>query len=252
MPIALTFDTREAVPEALKDHVAEKDGKFIFEAEPLSVVADTNGKLKKLRADLDAKTAKLGRFAKFDALEDAELEELHTLRELKKAGKPLTVDEKAELERLHAKQTGKLTTELAARDEKLTAAERELKHYKLTAPLRNVALKAGVLPEDLDVVMLETSSRFKLGEDSKQIITLDEDGDESDVTPKDFFEKLYKARRPKFYAGSGAGGSGAQNNTTGGKSGSHTLSRADAKDPAKYRRAKEAAEKAGQELVILE
>ena len=42
---------------------------------------------------------------------------------------------------------------------------------------------------------------------------MDEDGDPTDITPQKFFETLYKEQRPKFYAPSGAGGSGAPANT---------------------------------------
>jgi hypothetical protein len=252
MPITLTFDTRDAVPEDLKAHTVEKDGKFIFEAEPLSVVTQTNEKLKKLRGDLDAKTAKLSKFTKLDELgDDLDVDELLSLRELKKSGKPLTADEKAEMERLHKKAIDKLMGDLKSRDERLTATESALKRYQLTEPLKAIALKSGVLPEDLDLAMLETQNRFKLSDDGKKIIVLDADGDDTDIKPEDFFGKLYKEQRPKFYAASGAGGGGA-GQASGGAGGSYRLSREQAKDPATYRAAKEAAAKAGQQLIISE
>lgn len=218
MPVALTFDTREAVPEAIKDHVAEKDGKFIFEAEPLSVVTQTNEKLKKLRGDLDTKTAKLSRYAKLEELgDDVDVEELLSLREMKRQGKPLTADEKAEYERQMAKLTSKQAAELKAREDALAAAQSELKQFKLTSPLKAIALKAGVLPEDLDVAMLETQKHWKLSDDGKKIVFVDEDGDEdASITPEKFYGEMYKKLRPKFYAASGAGGSGAGPATGGG------------------------------------
>lgn len=56
------------------------------------------------------------------------------------------------------------------------------------------------------------------------------------------------------FAGSGASGTGASGGGAGGGTGGNqfTLSHADSKDPAKYRAAKEAAAKAGQQLVLLE
>jgi uncharacterized protein YnzC (UPF0291/DUF896 family) len=227
MPFKLEFAKAEDAPEALRAHLAEADGKFVFEGEPISVVTQTNEKLKKLRGDLDAKTAKLGRFAKLDELGDElDVDELLSLRELKKQGKPLTADEKAELERLHKKQLDKLNGDVKTRDERLTVAEAELKRYRLTEPLKAIALKAGVLPEDLELAMLETQSRFRLSDDSKKIVVVDEDGDATDITPQDFFGKLYKQQRPKFYAASGAGGSGATQNS-GGSAGKKTITRAD-------------------------
>ena len=70
MPIPFTFDSRDAAPEAIREHLAERDGKFVFDAEPASALATVNGKLTKLRGDLDAKTAKLGKYAKFEDLGD--------------------------------------------------------------------------------------------------------------------------------------------------------------------------------------
>ena len=237
MPITLAYDTRDAVPEALKEHAIEKDGKFIFEAEPLSVVTQTNGKLTKLRGDLDAKTTRLSRYSKLEELGDElDIDELLTLRELKKQGKPLTADEKADYERQMAKLTTKQAGELKTKEDALSVAQVELKQFKLVSPLRAVALKFGVLAEDLDVVMLETQSRWKLGEDGKKIIYLDGDGDEDlAITPEKFYGETYKKLRPKFYAASGAGGSGAVP-TTGGGSGNVDYSKLNATERLKAAR----------------
>src|SRR5688572_21778771 len=92
--------------------------------------------------------------------------------------------------------------------------QRDLKHYKLTVPLKDIAVKAGVIAEDLDLVMLDVQGRFRL-DDSGKIVLLDPDGDVSDVTPQKFFETLYKEQRPKFYKASDAGGGGAHNEKKG-------------------------------------
>jgi hypothetical protein len=109
-------------------------------------------------------------------------------------------------------------------EERAAALERELTHYKLTTPLKDIALKAGVFPDSVDLVMLDTAKRFALGDDG-QIQVLDEHGNPTSITPQKFFDTLYKEQRPRFYAASGAGGSGARNDGKG--SGGHrTLSRA--------------------------
>jgi hypothetical protein len=233
MPIALTYDTRDAVPEVLKDHVAEKDGKFIFEAEPASVVTQTNGKLEKLRGDLDKKTARLGRYAKLEELgDDLDVDDLLSLRELKKQGKPLTADEKAEMERLHKKALDKANGDLAATSEKLKGYESELKRFKLVDPIRAVATseKVGMFAEDFDLAWSEIGRRFQLVEEEgkkPRIVVLDDDGDPTDTKVEDFFNKLYKQQRPKFFKASGAGGSGAANNTSGGGGNGKTITRAE-------------------------
>lgn len=245
--------TLENVPEAYQDKY-EKNGD-VFHLKEIEFDDTLPTKLAKKEKTITETNAKLGRYTKFAELSDDELEELHGLRELKKSGKPLTVDEKADLERLHGKATKKLSDDLAARDEKLTTYERELKRFKLTDPLRAIATaeKVGMFPEDFDLAWSEISSRFKLVEEEgkkARIVVLDEDGDESDIKPEDFFNKLYKQQRPKFFKGSGAGGSGAQNNAQGGKGGAYAISREQARNPATYRAAEEAAKKAGQQLTI--
>lgn len=217
MPIKLTgvVETLDSVPEAFKAAYEQKDGKFHLKEVEFEDPAEVTKKLTKKEALLTDANKKLGRYTKFAEFTDDDLDDLLNLRELKKSGKPLTVDEKAELERLHKKATEKLGGDLKAREEQITTLERDLRHYKLTVPLRDIAVKAGVIAEDLDLVMLDVQSRFKLDENGK-IVVLDSDGDVSDVTPQKFFETLYKEQRPKFYKASDAGGSGAHNDKKGG------------------------------------
>lgn len=231
MPISFTFDTRDAAPEGVREHLAERDGKFIFEAEPASVVATANGKLTKLRTDLDAKTARLGKFAKLEELgDDLDVEDLLSLRALKAQGKPLTADEKAEIERLHKKALDKATGDLTTVNEKLKSYESELKRFKLVDPIRAVAIseKVGMFPEDFDLAWSEIGRRFQLVEEEgkkPRIVVLDDDGDPTDTKVEDFFTKLYRQQRPKFFKGSGAGGSGAQPNNGSGGGDKKTMSR---------------------------
>lgn len=231
MPIALTYDTADAVPESLKNHVTERDGKYVFEAEPAAEVEKTRSKYTKLSGDLDTLRGKYKRYEKLDTLgEDLDVDELLSLRELKKQGKPLTPDEKAELERIHGKTVEKLKGESTQLSEKLKSYESELKKYKLTDPIRAIATseKVGMFAEDFDLAWTEINSRFRLvEEDGKKarIVVLDEDGDATDIKIEDFFTKLYKQQRPKFFKASDKGGSGAPSNNNGGGS-EKTVSRA--------------------------
>lgn len=231
MPISFTFDTRDAAPEGVREHLAERDGKFIFEAEPASVVTQTNGKLTKLRGDLDAKTARLSRYAKFEELGDEfDAEEFLSLRELKKQGKPLTADEKAEMERLHRKAVDKLTGDLTTTSEKLKGYESELKRFKLTDPIRAIATseKVGMFAEDFDLAWSEIGRRFRLVEEEgkkPRIVVLDDDGDPTDTKVEEFFTKLYSQQRPKFFKAKVSGGTGAQPGDKGGGGNGKTVSR---------------------------
>lgn len=231
MPVTISYDTVDAVPESLKSHVTEKDGKFVFEAEPVAEVEKLRGKYSTLSKDLDGMRGKYKRFEKLDTLgEDLDVDELLSLRELKKQGKPLTSDEKAELERIHGKTVEKLKGESTQLSEKLKSYESELKRYKLTDPIRAIATseKVGMFAEDFDLAWTEINSRFRLvEEDGKKarIVVLDEDGDATDIKIEDFFTKLYKQQRPKFFKASGAGGSGAPSNNNGGGGSGKTLTR---------------------------
>lgn len=231
MPVTLSYDTADAVPESLKNHVTEKDGKLVFEAEPLAEVEKTRSKYTKLSGDLDTLRGKYKRFEPLEALgENLDVDELLSLRELKKQGKPLTADEKAELERIHGKTVEKLKSESTQLAERLKSYESELKKYRLTEPIRAIATseKVGMFPEDFDLAWTEIGSRFKWVEEEgkkARIVVLDEDGDATDIKPEDFFTKLYKQQRPKFFKASDKGGSGAPSNNNGGGGSGKTLTR---------------------------
>jgi hypothetical protein len=215
MPFKLEYTKPEDAPEAVRGELTEEDGKFFLEVETAKAFNAERSKLKTLRGDLDKKTAALGRYSKFQELQDDELDELLHLREMKKQGKPLTADERAELERLNKKSLDKLTSELTAEREARQKDQSELKRFKLVNPLRVIATsdKVGMFPEDFDLAWnAELNRFFKLAEEEgkkPRIVVLDEDGDETDVKPEDFFNKVYKQQRPKFFKATGAGGSGA-------------------------------------------
>lgn len=259
MPIKLpgVADTLESVPENYRDRYEEQGGRFHLKEIEFEEPTAYRARLDKKEKALNELNAKLGRYTKFQELDDDELDSLLELREMKKQGKPLTTDEKAELERLHKKQADKLAAELNAEREARKADQAQLKRFKLTDPIRAIATseKVGMFAEDFDLAWSEIGNRFKLvEEDGKKakIVVLDEDGDESDIKVEDFFTKLYSQQRPKFFKASDSGGSGASNSNKGRVSNGHTIKRDQAKDPAVYRRAKEAAEKAGVELRIVD
>ena len=178
-----------------------------------------------MSSDLDKLRNRVSRFTKLEELgDDLDVDELLTLRELKKTGKPLTTDERAELERLHQKAVAKLTTDLQSEQEGRKSEQAALKRYELTDPIRAIATseKIGMFAEDFDLAWSEIGGRFQLvKEESKKprIVVLDEDGDETDIKPEDFFLKLYKQQRPKFFKASVSAGGGAHNNTNNSYSG---------------------------------
>lgn len=222
-------DTLEGVPEAYHSNYEQKDGKFILKEIEFEDPAQWREKLTKKEKLLTDANSQLGRYSNFKELADEELSELLELREMKKQGKALTVDEKADLERLHNKALGKVTSELTAEREARKAEQALLRRYELTDPIRAIATSeaVGMFPEDFDLAWSEIGSRFLLKkEDGKKskIVVLDEDGDETDIKLEDFFNKLYKQRRPKFFKASGSGGGGTPPNN-GAPGGGKTISR---------------------------
>lgn len=259
MAIKLTgvADSIESIPEAYRSSYEERDGKYHLKEVEFEDPGEFRSKLSKKEKLLTETNAKLARYSKLQELDSDELDELLTLREMKKQGKPLTTDEKAELERLNKKAVDKLTAELEAEREGRKQDQAQLKRFKLTDPIRAIATseKVGMFPEDFDLAWSEIGNRFKLVEEEgrkAKIVVLDEDGDESDVKVEDFFTKLYSQQRPKFFKASGNGGSGAAQSGRTGTANGYTIKREDAKDPQKYRTAKEQAAKAGQTLQVID
>jgi hypothetical protein len=109
-------------------------------------------------------------------------------------------------------------------EEKVIELEAELKHFKLTTPLREIASKAGVLAQYVDLVLLDTQKRFAL-EDDGRITVLDEYGSPTSMTPEKFFRDIHVNQRPHLYAASNRGGSGAHNNHKSSGGQSHSMTR---------------------------
>lgn len=218
----IIVDSLDSVDESIRTAYVENEGKFNLDPDKYAEVKAQG--LKKKNSDLIGKEKalkeSLKKFEKFAEFDDSDLEELLELRANKdnpatKEPSAADAERLAQLEKLHKKALDKVSGEKTAIETKAAELEKELKHYKLTVPIRDAALKAGVLPEDMEVVLYEvlgTQKRFALNDEGK-IVGLDADGDPSDITPQKFFETLYKAQRPKFFAASGASGSGAASTT---------------------------------------
>jgi hypothetical protein len=93
------------------------------------------------------------------------------------------------------------------RREKSTLKAR-LRRFELDDRVRQAALTAGVLPADLEDVIVLTARNFRL-EDDGALTVLDDAGTPTADTVAEFFSRTYRERRPKFYGASLAGGSGA-------------------------------------------
>lgn len=233
MPVEFVVDSLDTVDESLKSAYVEKEGKFNLDPDKYAEVKaqGLKNKNKELLTKLTQTKDGLKKFEKFAEFDETDLEELLELRANKdnpatKEPSAADAERLAQLEKKYKKDLDRVTGEKTAHETRIAELEKENKHYKLTVPVREIALKAGVIPEDLSLVMMDTANRFALSEEGK-IVVLDEDGDpDPSITPQKFFETLYKEQRPKFFAASGAGGSGAPANAGGGSVGK-TMKRAD-------------------------
>lgn len=233
MAIDTVVDSLDAVDEGVRDAYAEKDGKFHLDIDKYVGIqkAGIDKKNKELLGKLAKEKATAKRYEILGEVADDDLAEFTDWLKTRgqngagkgKEGEP--DPQLAALQKQLDKATSKHTTEKAQLEGQLAALRDENRYFKLTVPLRTAAAKAGVFEEDLDVVMMDTIRRFKLNDEDK-IIVLDEDGDETDVTPLKFFETLYKQQRPKFYRNSGAAGSGATP-SNGGANGKRTINRSE-------------------------
>jgi hypothetical protein len=234
MPVEIVVDSLDTVDEPLRTAYVENEGKFHLDPDRYAEfkAQGLKSKNKELLGKLTKANDGLKRFEKFTDFEDDDLTEFQTWRENK--DKPPPADDKsgkgsdelqAQFDKALGKEKAKFATEIATRDTRIDELTRENKHFKLTVPLRDIAVKAGVIADDLDLVLLDTAKRFTLNEDDK-IVVLDEDGDPTDITPQKFFETLYREQRPKFYAASGASGSGAPSSTSS-SGGKRTMRRAE-------------------------
>jgi hypothetical protein len=227
----IVVDSLDTVEESLRPAYVENEGKFNLDPDKYAEVKaqglkSKNGELiKKLNQSKEA--AK--RFDKFQEFADDDLAELLELHEQKKNPPPADPkqqkgeDLQANFDKVYKKAESKWGEEKVALTTERDALKQENRGFKLMYPLRDIASKAGVLPEDLDVAMMETAKHFDLDADD-EIVMLDKDGDPTGVTPERFYGELYKEKRPKFYAPSGASGSGAPSavSSSGGK---RTISR---------------------------
>lgn len=233
MPIEIIVDDINQVDEPLRGAYIEADGKF--QLDPDRYAEYKAAGLKKKNSELIGKEkqlkSELARFEKFKEIDPDDLDEFFESRNNPPAGDSGKGKDAGAVDA----ETRKLLKQIEKLEKKYSEdganwqAERErmdaeLKHYKLTVPLKEIALKAGVLPDDVDLALMETAKRFRL-DDSGKILVVDEDGDPTTDTPERFFKEIYREQRPKFYAATGAGGSGAKPGAHSGNSGQKTMTR---------------------------
>jgi hypothetical protein len=199
--LAAVVDSLDTVPEPLRELYTEVEGKHVLDAdiEGHPAVAGLKSALEKER-----KTAK-DALAKARAAGDpAEVERLRTELEELRMQHP-----KPDVEKLVAKRLQEFEEKQRPILEERDRIKGELRTLRLDDRVKAAALKAGVFSEDVDDVLLIARRHFDLGEDNK-VIVLDDDGDPAGKTPEQWFADVFKQRKPKFFKGADASGTGAR------------------------------------------
>lgn len=198
------FDTKDAIPEPLRDAAIEtKDGKW--------AVADVEGlkssqerlldEKKRLQQKHDELSKALGglspeQIAKFRE-EMARLED----DQARKAG---------DFDKLLEKRIGETKAEYEKRLAELEPYRAKFFDRETDLAIREAAIKAGVIAEDLPFVLdIVKGRRVRYDEKAGRPIVVDKDGDPTGLTVEKFFAETFKAEAPKFYGAQGGSGGGA-------------------------------------------
>lgn len=194
MAILEIIDSLDGVAEADKASYTEVNGKFQREVE----MPDVTGLKSALGKEREAAKKALTDLAKFKDIDPEKYAEM-----LKKHDDGLSDKERYEssIKKLQ-KQINDITDAHKAEKADL---EGKLNKFYLDVEARKAALEAGVIPEDIDDVLFLTAKNRKLDDEGK-IIVLDDDGDPTVKTLKDYFSKDFKEAKPKYFPGIPGGG----------------------------------------------
>jgi prefoldin subunit 5 len=152
----------------------------------------------------------------------------------------------------HQKQLEKLEQSRGTLQEQLEAAQGQVKKLMVEGSLRQAAAELGVIPSAIEDALFRAMGVFTVREDGKLVAeengstVYSKDG-KNPMTPAEWLETMKEKAPHWFPAPSGGGAAGG----LGGRGGSHTITREQARDVPTYRAAKAAAEKAGATLQIV-
>lgn len=258
----LSKDEHAGLPDAIKELYAASGDAFVLEVEGL-VGRDALEAERKARAnaarDFQQLKDKIG-----DLDPAAAREALAKVRELsdKKLLDEGKVDELIKtrtdaMQQDHLNQVNAFKGQIQEKDERIGSLTGAVKKLRISSDLMPLALKKGARPEALDDVVARMTvtgiDGIKWDVEGEEIVAKIGDqvkygkDPQRSMSVEEGLDLLLARAGHLFVPSSGAGASNARQ--SGGGS-AYVISDADAHDPAKYRAAKDAAVKAGQELVI--
>jgi hypothetical protein len=178
--MAIEFEVTDinSVDEELRDAYVESEGKFVFDP-------DKYHELK--AAPLISKNKEL-------------LSEKKKLAESVKALDAVKRGAETDIEKVASEK-----------DQRIAALEKQLRESSIWSPVKDLAVKHGVMPDRLDAVMtlLRAQDRFDQDEEGK-LIFKDKDGYPTTTKPTRAFEYYLKEELPWAFEASKAAGSGAK------------------------------------------
>jgi hypothetical protein len=223
MPVEQIFDTKEAAPEFLRDHLTETDGKFVFRAE---LSNETAGLKSALKAERDAKSALEKSLKGYEGIDATKARELLTQQQKAEEDKAKANGEwenwKAQMQATHEAEKRALEDKLRQAE---TDYETEFVDAKVTAEIANAKGRPRLLKPWLGAKsVLENGQRAIRIYDDKGNLRYGKDG-----APMTVSERLAEMKAdPEFmvaFEGSGAGGNGAHNTPNSSNTGAKTITR---------------------------
>jgi len=205
MALPGVVDSLDGIEEPVRKFYAKgEDGKFVLDVDVESHPTTAGLRTTKDKERADRKKAETA----LKAYQDSGLSP-EQITELVKKGKPkgehdATPDVDKLIEKRVKEAVDALQPDLKERDE-LKSENRKL---KLTDKVRAAFIAAGGIEEDAEDVLRITEAQFDL-KDGK-VVVIDEDGDPTSMDPKKWFETVYKVKKPKYFKGKDASGSGAR------------------------------------------
>lgn len=231
MPLALTVESLDGVPEALRGEYTERDGKFHLAVEGLE---DTSGlksaldKERKDRRELEKKVKRWEALGKSDE-EIAEMLSSHEEAERKKA------EQDGDHAKILKQHQDKWTKEKGDLEAELNAARASERSAIIGSSIMTSLTKAGATEEGVDLLPDRLASRIKFETvDGCRVIKIMQADGETPMagSGKDgqaTFDDLVKeaaGKWPSLFKGSGHSGTGKDPNSRG-SGGGKTMSRAE-------------------------
>lgn len=188
---------------------------------------------------------------KLQEFADVNVEEYRALKDAKARQEREVLEKKGDFEKILAQTVKEKDEVIGQREKEITTLAEQLRTIRVDNTLLAAASRAKAINPAQIVTLLKGNVHYDQKTDQVEVR---ENGAPMYKSGKPVMVEQYvhdflqanPHHLPAGPAGSGAGGGtmGPANGTA------YTISAADAKDPAKYRAAKDAAEKAGQQLVI--